>query len=318
MRTCFRYRKVNRINKDNTYQTTHIYYHKFAKNTIPKTRKNNTISPTLLLGINKDLKIRGHKKTGPNVNRIEMRTCFRDRKVNRINKDNTYQTTHIYYHKFAKNTIPKIPKNHIIYPMLILGINTALKETEICLVDGTKTIAQESWVSQNDEAEKLMPSIKKLLKASKKTFEDLEAIFVIKGPGSFTGLRIGVTAANALSYMLQIPLYTMDTFQYLWALHGAHGSLILYAGRKEIYLQKDPDSRPILLKIEESKKEIKKANNLFGMLHEFQEPEFEYKKAKQDLSKILTKLDIKKLKKEKIVKPNYVKGPGISAPKPIK
>lgn len=52
----------------------------------------------------------------------------------------------------------------------------------------------------------LLPLTAKLLKSQKLTFKDLKAIEVTTGPGSFTGLRVGVSVANALGFSLNIPV----------------------------------------------------------------------------------------------------------------
>jgi len=56
------------------------------------------------------------------------------------------------------------------------------------------------------QAEKLLPEIEKMLKIKKVKFTDLSGISVVKGPGGFTAVRIGVITANALAYALRIPV----------------------------------------------------------------------------------------------------------------
>ncbi|MDV7392551.1 tRNA (adenosine(37)-N6)-threonylcarbamoyltransferase complex dimerization subunit type 1 TsaB, partial [Arthrospira platensis SPKY1] len=64
-------------------------------------------------------------------------------------------------------------------------------------------------------AEKLHPLIQELLVSQNITSKDLDAIAISFGPGSYTGLRIGISAAKGLAYALQIPLITIDTLQIL-------------------------------------------------------------------------------------------------------
>jgi len=75
------------------------------------------------------------------------------------------------------------------------------KKTKIGLDD-------KSWefVSQNYRSQELVVLIEKVLKKQKKELKDLTAIEINLGPGSFTGLRIGIAVANALSWALDIPL----------------------------------------------------------------------------------------------------------------
>lgn len=88
---------------------------------------------------------------------------------------------------------------------IILYINTSdNKKIEVAiLADGKKIskTAENNWTSQM-----LLPLIEDLLKANKIELNDLTEIKVHTGPGSYTGLRVGVTVANTLSYLLKIPI----------------------------------------------------------------------------------------------------------------
>ena len=90
-------------------------------------------------------------------------------------------------------------------------------------------------------AEKLHVFIREVLYSSQVAMVDLSAIAVSKGPGSYTGLRIGVSAAKGLAYALSIPLISIDTLQ-LMCQHSAlpSGRDIFYcpmmdARRMEVY-----------------------------------------------------------------------------------
>ncbi len=88
-------------------------------------------------------------------------------------------------------------------------------------------------------AEKLHPFIEEVIRQSNISFSDLSAVAVSKGPGSYTGLRIGVSAAKGLCYTLDIPLISVDTLQVLAsAAEADKDSLIiplLDARRMEVY-----------------------------------------------------------------------------------
>ncbi len=102
--------------------------------------------------------------------------------------------------------------------MIILALSSATAQTEVALIDGPKIIFQKKWNSQADEAEKLLPALAsalhKLEKFSKSNGKP-DGILTISGPGSFTGLRIGVTIANTLAYSLGVPIFALTTFEYL-------------------------------------------------------------------------------------------------------
>lgn len=83
---------------------------------------------------------------------------------------------------------------------------------------GKGNIEIVEFVSQNVQAthsEKLLPAIHSILERNQKTISDLSAIVVGQGPGSFTGLRIGITTANALSFALKIPVLGFSSLELL-------------------------------------------------------------------------------------------------------
>lgn len=98
----------------------------------------------------------------------------------------------------------------------ILNIETATKNCSVALSKQGKTIACKEIAEQNfSHAEKLHVFIEELLAENQLQFSHLSAIAVSQGPGSYTGLRIGVSTAKGLCYALNIPLIAIDTLQLL-------------------------------------------------------------------------------------------------------
>lgn len=89
---------------------------------------------------------------------------------------------------------------------MILDINTKdQKQVTVSLKEDSQVV--KSLIEKNEfGSQVLLPLILKLLKAKKINMEALEGIEVETGPGSFTGLRVGVAVANALGYSLKIPV----------------------------------------------------------------------------------------------------------------
>jgi tRNA threonylcarbamoyladenosine biosynthesis protein TsaB len=90
--------------------------------------------------------------------------------------------------------------------MIILTIRTDKPEAEIGLYESQTQLEYEVWHAHRQLAETIHRKINDLLKQQGKSLQDIEGVVVYKGPGSFTGLRIGMSVANALSYSLGIPV----------------------------------------------------------------------------------------------------------------
>ncbi len=123
--------------------------------------------------------------------------------------------------------------------MLILNIETSTKNCSVSIArNGNTVLCKELSEAGFSHAEKLHVFIEEILKESKLTFKDLSAIAVSQGPGSYTGLRIGVSAAKGLCFALEIPLISVDTLQVLACQANIDNGLIIPmidARRMEIY-----------------------------------------------------------------------------------
>lgn len=94
---------------------------------------------------------------------------------------------------------------------MVLYINTQdMKKVEVALKKDEKVVALLEDFNQFG-SQVLLPLIEKLLKQNNLEYSDLESIEVTTGPGSFTGLRVGVSVANALGYSLGIPVNGKET-----------------------------------------------------------------------------------------------------------
>ncbi len=99
--------------------------------------------------------------------------------------------------------------------MIILTIRTDKPEAEIGLYEADKRLAYETWLAHRQLAETLHSKIEELLKKQHKDWADLQGIVCFQGPGSFTGLRIGLTVGNALAYSYRIPIVANQDPQWL-------------------------------------------------------------------------------------------------------
>lgn len=101
--------------------------------------------------------------------------------------------------------------------MLILAIETATKVSSVALSDGKKIIAALTMENGPEHSATLIPHIGELLTMAGKTRQDITAVAVSIGPGSFTGLRIGLGTAKGMAYALNIPLIAVPTLKALAA-----------------------------------------------------------------------------------------------------
>jgi tRNA threonylcarbamoyladenosine biosynthesis protein TsaB len=108
---------------------------------------------------------------------------------------------------------------------LILNIETATRSCSVSVGQSGQCIAlKEEFNERFSHAEKLTIFIEELLAKADLKLADLQAIAVSSGPGSYTGLRIGVSAAKGLCYALDIPLISVDTLHAIAHLSTDHPS----------------------------------------------------------------------------------------------
>lgn len=96
---------------------------------------------------------------------------------------------------------------------LILQIETSTISCSVALAENGATIACKEVSERNIHASSITLFIEEVMKAASKELSSLDAVAVSKGPGSYTGLRIGVSTAKGLCYALDVPLITIDTLK---------------------------------------------------------------------------------------------------------
>ncbi|MES2380739.1 MAG: tRNA (adenosine(37)-N6)-threonylcarbamoyltransferase complex dimerization subunit type 1 TsaB [Bacteroidota bacterium] len=124
----------------------------------------------------------------------------------------------------------------------ILCIETATEICSVAIARNGETIALAEDALGNSHAAQLHILVGKALHAAGITLQQLEAIAVSKGPGSYTGLRVGISAAKGYCYALQIPLIAINTLQSLangyWLKNPHFSGLVcpmIDARRMEVY-----------------------------------------------------------------------------------
>jgi len=113
----------------------------------------------------------------------------------------------------------------------VLAIDTALGACAACILDAgaAEPLARESLHMQRGHAEALMPLLDRLVQSVPGGFENIDRVAVTIGPGSFTGLRVGISAARAIGLAAEIPVVGVTTLSALLAPLVAAGDRRLIA-----------------------------------------------------------------------------------------
>ncbi|WP_027109051.1 tRNA (adenosine(37)-N6)-threonylcarbamoyltransferase complex dimerization subunit type 1 TsaB [Lacticigenium naphthae] len=111
--------------------------------------------------------------------------------------------------------------------MRVLAIDTSNQVMSIALNEDKKLIAELTTNVKRNHSERLMPAIEKLMKEVNWSPDSLNRIAISKGPGSYTGLRIGLTVAKTLAWTLDIDLVAVSSLKVLAANIYAEGQLIV-------------------------------------------------------------------------------------------
>lgn len=120
---------------------------------------------------------------------------------------------------------------------MILAIDTATRHASIALYDDAGVVAEQSWRSANNHSVELMPTIVQMLDRQRLALQEIDAVAVTQGPGSFTGLRIGMSVAKGICLGLDIPLVAIPTLDVVVYAAGDPGGpvwAVVEAGRGRI------------------------------------------------------------------------------------
>lgn len=123
--------------------------------------------------------------------------------------------------------------------MKVLGIDTSSNATSIAVIEDNKLICEYTINTKMTHSQKLMPMIENMLKISEINVNDMDIIAICQGPGSFTGLRIGMATAKALSHVNKLPIVGVNSLELLAGnmdLNNKKICSILDAQRTQVYM----------------------------------------------------------------------------------
>lgn len=96
---------------------------------------------------------------------------------------------------------------------VILNIDTATEHASVCISKGSEVLAIETSSTQKDHAAFIQPAIQRLVEKAGYSLPQIDAIAVSNGPGSYTGLRVGLSTAKGIAYALDKPLILINTLE---------------------------------------------------------------------------------------------------------
>ena len=122
--------------------------------------------------------------------------------------------------------------------MLILAFETSAKAASVALMDGTKLLGESYQNTGLTHSQTLMVMAEDTLKQCGKSAQNVQAVAVAEGPGSFTGVRIGVAAAKGYAWGKEIPCYGVSTLEAMAESLGLYEGYIcpaMDARRSQVY-----------------------------------------------------------------------------------
>ena len=123
--------------------------------------------------------------------------------------------------------------------MLIIGIESSALVASVALMEDDRLVAEYTMNNKKTHSQTLLPMLDEIVRAAEADLKDVDAIAISRGPGSFTGLRIGSATAKGLGLALDKPLVEVPTLDAMaYNLYGVCDGVIcpiMDARRQEVY-----------------------------------------------------------------------------------
>jgi len=160
---------------------------------------------------------------------------------------------------------------------MLLAVDTSTQMIGLALFDGSAVIAESVWRSQNHHTVELSPAIQQLLLRCGVKPQQLSALAVALGPGSFTGLRIGLAVTKGMAMALHTPLAGIPTLDFLASAQPVLDmpmAAVLNAGRQRLAVgwyqfqnrRWMPEGQAVIMTAEELARQIHKPTYICGEL----------------------------------------------------
>jgi tRNA threonylcarbamoyladenosine biosynthesis protein TsaB len=122
--------------------------------------------------------------------------------------------------------------------MTLLALDTSTAWASVALYDGRNVLSEETWHAQRRHGDELFPTIERVLSQARRKISDVDRVAVATGPGSFTGLRVAIAAAQGIARgagAALVGISTLDVLAYPHAHSKQRTCALLPAGRTEWY-----------------------------------------------------------------------------------
>lgn len=130
--------------------------------------------------------------------------------------------------------------------MIVLGLDTCLNACSVAVLDGDTVLAQASEAMARGHQERLAPMAQAVMAEARVPFASLNRIGATVGPGSFTGLRVGVAFAKGLGSALGVPTVGVGALEALAAEASGMVAAVIDARRDQVYLQIFDDGQALM------------------------------------------------------------------------
>lgn len=142
--------------------------------------------------------------------------------------------------------------------MRILGLDTSTNAVSAAIAEDERLLGQAYLHVTKKHSETLLPILDQLLTDCGYSIKDMDAVAVTAGPGSFTGVRIGVASASAFAYALSCPVYEVSTLDALLAMapSGLLTCALLDARRDQVYVKAQDGSRIVIQESAQSLRDV--------------------------------------------------------------
>jgi tRNA threonylcarbamoyladenosine biosynthesis protein TsaB len=130
--------------------------------------------------------------------------------------------------------------------VIVLGLDTCLDACSAAVTDGERVLAARTEPMSRGHQERLAPLVRELMIEAGMAFDALHRVGVTVGPGSFTGLRVGLSFAKGLGAALSIPVIGVGALEAMAAGRAGTVFSVLNAKRDQVYLQAFADGAPLM------------------------------------------------------------------------